>query len=241
MGNKLRLWALLLVGSPAVWATSLCSNTTLDQYISNNPGGCQIGNTIFSNFSYVYTRGLGPPETVDPDVPASDVQIQIAGSPSSPILQFLATWVASSGFQTQITIGYTVSVPAADPLTGTSASLSGTVQNLGGIPSSIDSQFGIAPPGALLTPDLLTSVCGSSATTCTSSVGSATSLPRITQITVGDLITLDSGGTTGASPNTATLTEFQQGFDQSPEPSTLAAVCLGLALCGWLARRPRRA
>jgi PEP-CTERM motif-containing protein len=231
MRNRLRLCGLLLAASPALSASGLCSSsTTLQEYINLGTGGCQAGNAIFSNFSYIYTLGLNPsnPDHVDPNVTASQVQVTVSGSTLSPSLIFQALdpatnpWQASDGFQTQIDIGYTVSAPPASPIGGTSIAFTGTVEDLG--PSSC------VPP----------------ATICTGSPQAATGLNSVQQVTVGDILTLDSGGALNpttfipSSPNTATLGDFQQTFSETPEPSTLLAVGLGLLVCGWLAARKTR-
>ena len=253
MRNSLRLSGLLLVASPALWASGICSSlNTLQDYINQGIGGCQFGNAIFSNFSYVYTLGLNPlnPDMVDPNVTASQVQVTASGPALSPSLNFQALdpatnpWQASEGFQTQILIGYTVSVPLATPMGGTSIALTGTVEDLGPDPpnasSDLTSTISFSTTLTTLQPSLYPSSCSPPATICTGSSQAATGLNGVQQVTVGDLITLNSGGANASSPNTATLSEIQQTFSETPEPSTLLAVGLGLLVCGWLAARQTR-
>jgi hypothetical protein len=259
MRNRLRLCGLLLAASPALSASGLCSSsTTLQEYINLGTGGCQAGNAIFSNFSYIYTLGLNPsnPDHVDPNVTASQVQVTVSGSTLSPSLIFQALdpatnpWQASDGFQTQIDIGYTVSAPPASPIGGTSIAFTGTVEDLGpdppNAPSDITSTISFNTSLTTLNPSLYPSSCVPPATICTGSPQAATGLNSVQQVTVGDILTLDSGGALNpttfipSSPNTATLGDFQQTFSETPEPSTLLAVGLGLLVCGWLAARKTR-
>ncbi len=247
MGYKLRFWGLLLATSPALWATPLCSDTTLNNYTALGTGGCQIGNAIFSNFSYTYTLGLSNPDTVDPAVTSSDVTVTVGGSLFSPELIFQTLnpsflWQASDGFQTQIDVVYTVTVPAITPIEDSSVNFTGTAQNNGGLPSNITSQFSFSSTPATLTPFLYPSNCGPAATACTSTMSGEIGLSNVLQITVGDLITLDSAGAVNSSLNVAKVSEFDQTFGEVPEPSTLLALGLGLLACAWpLVRQARRA
>jgi hypothetical protein len=249
MGHKWRLWAVFLAASPALWSAPMCTSTTLNNYVSLGLGGCQIGSAIFSNFSYTYTVGLlgppNPPDTSDPVVTASDVTVDVAGSLFAPDLIFQASmpgfpWQASNGFQTQIDLVYTVTVPALTPLEDSSAGISGTVQNNGGFPSNITSTFSYSSTFGALTPSVFPSNCGPAATTCTSAVSGEIGLSNLLQVTVSDLITLDSGGTANSSSNVPTLSQFEQSFGEVPEPSSLLTMTFGLALWGWLALRARR-
>ncbi|MGO9258435.1 MAG: PEP-CTERM sorting domain-containing protein [Bryobacteraceae bacterium] len=245
MRNGLRLCGLLLAASPALWASGLCSSlVTLQDYINQGIGGCQFGNAIFSNFSYTYNLDLipGNPDNVDPNVTASEVQVTASGSAFSPVLNFQAVWTASDGFLTQIDIGYTVSVPPALPIEGTSVAFSGTVEDLGPdppyAPSDVMGTINFSTSLTTLNPSLYPSTCPPLPNLC--SAQGATNLNGVQQVTVGDLITLNSGGANGSSPNTATLSDFQQTFSEIPEPSTLLAAGLGLLVCGWLAARKTR-
>ncbi|HTX35008.1 MAG TPA: PEP-CTERM sorting domain-containing protein [Bryobacteraceae bacterium] len=243
MGYKLRLWGLLLAFSPALWATPLCSDTTLNNYTALGTGGCQIGNAIFSNFNYNYTLG----DTVDPAVSSSDVTVSVGGSLFSPELTFQTSnpsipWQASDGFQTQFYIVYTVTVPTTTPIEDSSVDFTGTVQNNGGLPSNITSQFSFSSTGATLTPFLYPANCGPAATSCTSTVSGEIGLNNLLQVTVEDLITLDSAGTANSSLNVASVSEFDQTFGEVPEPSTLLVLGLGLLACAVaVVRQARRA
>jgi hypothetical protein len=241
--NTLRVWIFLLGMSSALCATPLCSNTTLNVYIALGTGGCQIGNTIFSNFSYTDSL-LSLSDTVDQSVPSSDVDVTIGGTAIAPTLLFTTTnlqWQALDGFQTLVDIGYTVTAPAATPIESSSSGVTGTVQANGGFSSDVNAQLNYSFDSTILSPNpvLVPSVCGSSATTCTNTVSSVITLGNVLEVTVGDIITLDSGGSGNSSPNVATLTQVQQTFSEVPEPSTLLVVGLGLLGCGWLVVRRR--
>jgi len=236
LGYPSRLSALLLATASLVWGGTACSsNVTLADYDAMSPAGCTYGNFTFSNFSYQYLLGLALPETADPNVTATQINVTIDGPNSSPTVAFQPTqdWVASAGFQTQIDIGYTVTVSLGPNMGSSWATLTGTAEDRGGSPSNITSQLGYSP-GGTLHPSIFPDSGG---------FGSGgLALNNVAAVTVGDLITLDSGGSGGTSPNTTTLTEFQQNFTQMPEPASALVVALGLLTCGWLAfRRSRRA
>jgi len=243
MGNRVWvLWGLVLAASPAL-ATTMCANATLASYIGqNSSGGCQLGNAIFSNFQYNDVVSGGDPN--DPVVPNTDVMISTGGPLTSPSLTFTTVnlaWQATGGFHNQITLSYTVTALGSSPIQGSSTELSGTVQNLGGLPSSVSGVYDFffnstetSQSGMLVPSD-----CGAGATTCADTGSSGSGLGPTTQVTIGDLITLDSGGSNGSSPNEATLTQLQQTVSESPEPSTMAATGLGL-LAGWFAMRRLR-
>jgi hypothetical protein len=243
MSNGLRLCGILLAASAALWAQPPCSNSvTLLDYLNlpgGPTGGCQFGNAIFSNFSFSYPVGSGG------NPAASGVDVTVTGSTTSPTLNFAALWSASGGSAIQILIGYTISVLPSSPIEDTSIDFSGGVQDIGPDPpfnpSNITSSIEFSTSLTALSPSLYPSSCGPGSIACTGSAQAATGLGGVAEVTVGDLFTLDSGGTGNASPNTATLSNFQQTFSEAPEPSTLLAVGLGLLGCGWLAvRRIRR-
>ena len=245
MRYQWRLWGLLLAASPALWAAPMCTNTTLNTYTASGYT-CQIGNAVFSNFSYNDDVGLGLTDDLDPVVAASDVTVNAGSSLFVPELMFSASttgfpWQASGGFQNQITLAYTVTVPSTTPIEDSFVDLSGSVQNKGGLPSNITSTFNFSPSFNKLTPSLNPSNCGPAATTCMSTVSADLAIASLLQITVTDVITLDSGGFADSSPNVTTLTEFDQSFGEVPEPSAWLAVAFGLAACGWLGAGKTRA
>ena len=237
------------------------SSATLQQYINLGSAGCEIGNTLFDSFAYSYVLGLGQTDSVDPNVTAAQVQVTVGSSPNSQTLNFAATWLVSSGFQAALDITYTVcalNVAAACsptpvlPIENSTISYTGTVQDRRGSPaddpSNIQTSLGLAPLGAPvidLDPSLYPSVCATPNSGCptnstTATVTTGSPLPGSRQVSVGDLFVLDSGGSSGQSSNTATLTQVSQSFSDAPEPGTLAAVGMGLAVCGWLAARRQR-
>lgn len=272
MGKRLRLFGLLLAICPAAGAIPLCTDyatitgnpsatsATLQDYI-NLGGGCTVGNNLFSGFTYNY--GLIGSDSVDPNVTAAQVQVMVAGPALSPTFTFSAGWSVSSGYQADLSIDYADCVLNSSslcsgtpvlPLESSSVSFTGTVEDLRGspndYPSNINSTLGFAPsagPVITLNPSLYPSVCATPNTGCptnstTATVTASTPVGPTQQLSVGDFFELDSGGTQIGSSNTASLSQISQTFSQAPEPSTLAAVGLGLLGCSLLAfRKSRRA
>jgi hypothetical protein len=242
MGNKLRLWGLVLLASAMLRAAPLpCSDySTLSAYIGAGSTGCQAGNILFSNFSYSFS-----PLSTDPAFTAvlsTSVTVGVSSSQDAPTLTFQGQWTATDGYQTELNIFYTAVALTPLPIGSSSVSFTGTVQNLGGYPSNITSDLHISPPNPApiitLTPSLTPSACVSMPSTCTASAQAVASFSGAAQVTVQDILYLDSGGTgSGSSLNTATLSQIQQTIADAPEPSTLLAVGLGLLVCGCMAAR----
>lgn len=249
MGTNLRLCGLLLAVSCASWAVPLCTDSNLQQYINLGSGGCQVGTTLFSNFTYLYNF-IGA-DGSDTPVAAGNVGVALGGSASAPVLTFTGPWQVTNGFQSLLDIGYTVcalnslggcSGTPVSPFEGASLTFDASVDDLGAPnddPSNIKSNLDLFPQGAsviILQPSLYPSACASGCPGVTASA----SLETVQQLTVGDQFTLDSGGTGSGSANTATLTSFSQQFSDAPEPATLAVVGMGLLGCGLAALRRRK-
>jgi hypothetical protein len=257
MGTASRLF-LILALAPASFASSLCSSGgSLQSYIDLGAGGCQIGNILFNSFTYSYTQPL---VVLNPNAPdgntnpsAAQVIVDIGGSLTAPTLTFIGDWTVGGGYQAQLNIDFTacdlnaLGVCTGSPVSSLGAasiSFIGSVDDLAYYPSNINANLNVFPEGGnvvTLTPSLYPSACASPPTVCPTETVS-TSFGAAQQVSLGNQFTLDSGGHllpgfTPASPNSAVLTSFSETIVDAPEPSTLAAVGLGILACCVLGLR----
>jgi hypothetical protein len=262
MGTKLRFFGLLVVGASALSAASLCTSGTLQQYINLGAGGCQVGNTLFSGFNYIYTQPLFSVPSLGTDtnlnVSASQVTVTVSGPADSPTFTFAGDWSMGGGFQSEVEVDFTACAlnlsnacaPSAfSPLQGSVVSFTGTVEDLrassNDFPSNINTNLSVLPVGGSLvslTPSLYPSACATPQSGCptdihTGTVSASASLGAVQQISVSDKFFLDSGGTSTGSHNVAVLSQFSQTISDAPEPATFAAVGLGILTCGVMAFR----
>jgi hypothetical protein len=225
---------LLLLGSSA-FATSLCVQTDLGQYIANYStigNACTIGDKLFYNFGYSATLNGGTPPA------ATDVQI--APDPGDGVtrpgmLISVGGFLAFPGDILDATITYSVAtVSGLALIQGYDLTIAGshTAQPTGGGFGSVTESFSNSPAG---TP-LVTSIGPLAA-----SVLSASSnfLPRVSQVTVTTKVHVESPDVLRPF-DVVTISAIQEHFSelsQVPEPYSAGLIGTGLLLFGLRRRR----
>jgi hypothetical protein len=240
------------LGAASAWATSACPDvsTSLTTYLATG-FSCEIGDKIFSNFSYSSTSMGG---ALALGSGAVDVETLGSLSGTDPAefananigLAFDAGWAASAtcfgmtctGAETDSKIGFVVTVIGGANMAITDAAVAETSGGASGAGSSASvseggcsgapcttSQWGVL---SFITPGNYTNAASE---TMFSATGSVQVLKDIT-VTAAGVINGE-----------ATLSEVQDTFSQSPtsvpEPATMALA--GAALCGIAVVRRRRA
>jgi len=249
MKNLLVIGAMLF-GASAMWATPVpacVSGATLAQYEALGSTGCQIGDKIFSNFTYsdsaqnalailnssVTVTTLGPTTGTDP---AADFNANIG-------LLFNASWQATAtgcpsacvgGFSDSL-IGFQVTVVGGGMvITDTGLAQTSGVAGSGSSAGVDENACGPAPctPGttAVITFDNGTST--GTIRTADTTVGpySSVQVSKDIQVTAAAV----NGGQAGISAVSDTFSQSPTGV---PEPGTMALA--GLALCGIAMIRKR--
>jgi hypothetical protein len=236
MLKKLSLFTIfgLAMTAMTAFATPVCPDgSTLDTFLSSGYS-CQVGNLVFSNFTYTSSAFGGALA-----VPATGVTVDTLGPTgtgasvlnSSIGLQFNASWSALSNAATDSDIGFTVTVVNGGAMTIEDfglAQVSGVNPN--GSASVAENGCGPAPctPAALA---VMTFDFGGSNTQRVND----TMFSPLGSVTVSKDISVN-GGTDGS----AMLSLVQDTFSQVPEPMSMGLMGGGLALVG-LARLRRRA
>lgn len=214
------------------FATPACPDgSTLDNFLTAGYS-CQLGNAVFSNFTYVSSAFGGALA-----VPAAGVTVDTlgpAGSGASILnsslgLQFNAGWNALAGQETDSDIGFTVTLlgGAMNIEDFGLAQVSGVLPN--GSASVVENGCGPAP----CTPSELAVMTFDYGGTNTQRVNDTMFAP-LGSVTVSKDISV-TGGTTGS----AHLSLVSDTFSQVPEPMSLGFIGGGLALLG-VARLRRR-
>jgi hypothetical protein len=234
MLKKLSLLTVFGLATTAMtaFATPACPDGgTLDTFLASGYS-CQIGNAIFSNFTYVSSAFGGALA-----VPSNGITVDTLGpagsgasiSNSSIGLEFNAGWNALAGQTSDSDIGFTVTL-----LGGTMtiedfglAQVSGVLPN--GSATVVENGCGPAP----CTPAELAVMTFDYGGNNTQRVADTMFAP-LGSVTVSKDISV-TGGTTGS----AHLSLVSDTFSQVPEPMSLGFLGGGLALLG-VARRLRR-
>jgi len=250
-GGVVRLFAgvcvFLVAAGSALASPILCTDSSLTSMasyralgtfnaVSNPNAGCQLGDKIFSGFTYAYS----PTATGAPDVPDTAVLVTFNNVPFAPTITFSTAngfaWFAPAFAITDVNIGYQADVVGGPPITSVNATVTGIVKGPGDNTDSLISAservselapvvesnptFGpfLQPP-----PSGISQTKGETQTLKTPS----------TTVTVNkDLLLL--GGTDANAANDVTLISVSQTLQEAPEPLTLllfgsGLVCIGLA------------
>ena len=220
--NSLALAMLIVVGfATPGWADPVVpceNNTPLQDYINLGSTGCNIGNLLFSNFSYPPGQYLGAEV-----VPAGNVIVKTHSGPNAG-LTFEGEWYSTNvGTLIQL-LSYSVAEMSNQPLIdGAALSFDGYAGVAIGAFASVSQTLCL---GSVSAP------CGASAFlyVSTSTVPYFTSnfLP-VAVLGVQNTIFVNGGD------GLAEVDEFTNRFSQVPEPGLL--LLLGLGASGWMARR----
>lgn len=235
MHKKFSLLAVfgLAVAASTAFATPVCPNgSSLSTFLASGYS-CQIGDKIFSNFTYVSSAFGGALA-----VPAAGVTVATlgpagsgAGVSSADIgLRFNAGWNALAGQTSDSDIGFTVTVlgGAVNIEDFGLAQVSGVTPN--GSASVVENGCGPAP----CTPAELAVMTFDYGGSNTQRVADTMFSPR-GSVEVSKDISV-TGGTKGA----AHLSLVSDTFSQIPEPMTVGFIGGGLALLGVARLRRRR-
>lgn len=230
----LALFALEL-SATVLWATPVCvDGNSMATYIALGPTGCQIGDKIFSNFSYTPTSINTTP------VPATSVVIDTVGPSGETIsgpaigLQFNAPWTAGSGAANDAAIDFTVTIAGGRRLFIGDASLA-QVSAISGSGAASVGESGCGPAPCTVGQWTLM--------TFNSSSGTRASDHAIFTPT-GSVEVIKNLSVAGGSDGIASLSVVQDTFSQTvvPEPTTtvLTLISLSLISVGVLRRRGKR-
>lgn len=208
--------------------------------------GCQFGDKIFSNFTYVYKLQDASGATFagdagTPNVTANQVRVvfsNLGGNPYMPILSIVSTWQVSNGNSGDITLQYDVNAPSSVPMVLSWVSATGQVSNVNpgvdynsyiSVGDTIDAG-GPKNLGIELDPPLTTS--GLTTVTQTNSIGYApqTHIHYIKDVFISS----------GSGANQAILSQVNQGIYETPEPMVSLTVGGGFTLLGLLGVRNRK-
>jgi hypothetical protein len=194
------------------------NNASLQDYINLGSTGCNIGNLLFSNFSY-------PPGAYsDAEViPASDVIVQTHSGPNAG-LTFEGEWYSTSVGTISQQLAYSVAEMNNQPL-------------INGVALSFEGYAGVgitpfASVGQVLCLGAPSAPCGATnffqvATSTVSNV--SLSITPVAVLGVQTFIFVNGGN------GQADVDTFTNTFSQVPEPGLL--LLLGLGASGWMARR----
>jgi hypothetical protein len=237
----LALWAALSTSVMA--APVLCSGLgTLEQYIALGDTACSLGDKLFYGFSYVYQH------VDNANVPASSVTVTAdASNLLNPTLTFSGNWAAigkvctdpectnGGATTTDITIGFTVEAPPQFPMLGASMTVTGAVPYVPGfeLPGYVSATESGPPSGSF--GSTITYDGRNNPQTLTAS----TSFPPTTAMQFTKDINLNSGGGSGTSHQSVSLTTITEAFYDSPvpEPSVLLMCGGGLLLISLASSR----
>lgn len=237
---------LLAFGVSQAWATTAtCQGGNLATILATANFSCQVGDKIFSNFSYIDSATGGALA-----MPASGVTVDTLG-PAGTLgadvldanigLEFNSSWLATAGQTSDSAIGFTVTVVGGANLliedfglaqiSGINGNALATVTEKGCGPATVN---GVpCTPGALA---VLTFDNGGP----TSKTVNDTMFTPVSSVNVIKDINVNGGSWRGSF---ATISLVQDTFSQTsavPEPATM--LLSGIALCGLgLVRRKKQA
>ncbi len=234
--SKYILLPLFLFGLSAslTWATPACiDGTTLASYVALGATGCQIGDKIFSDFSYTPTSINTAP------IPATGVAVDTVGPAGETIsgprfgLQFNAPWTAGTGAANDGAITFMVTVAGGGPLLIEDAALA-QVSAISGTGAASVGESGCGPAPCTVGQWTLM--------TFNTTAGSRASDHTIFT-PIGSIEVTKDINTAGGSNGFASLSVVQDTFSQTPvpEPATIILLGLSLASIGVLRLRRRRA
>ena len=220
--NPLALAMLIVVGfATPGWADPVVpceNNTPLQDYINLGSTGCNIGNLLFSNFSYP------PGQYLDAEViPASNVIVQTHSGPNAG-LTFEGEWYSTFVGTLSQQLAYSVVEMSNQPLiAGAALSFEGYAGAAINAFASVSQTLCLGAPFA---------PCGATTVLFVSTSGVPSFSTSIVPVTVlGVQTTIFVNGGNGQ----AEVDAFTNTFSQVPEPGLL--LLLGLGASGFIARR----
>jgi len=237
------LTVLLLVGAAAqLWATppASCDNVNLASILATAAPtfSCQIGDKVFSNFTYIDSETGGAIA-----IPASGVTVDTLGPAGSGAdvvnanigLEFNSSWTAQTGQTNDATIGFTVTVVGASNLAIEDfglAQISGV--SVTGTALATVTEKGCGPTPC--TPGPLAVLTFDNGTARTSQTVNDTIFTPVSSVSVLKDIDINGGTSAGSF---AGISLVEDTFSQTavPEPATMLLV--GGVLCGIAAIRRR--
>jgi hypothetical protein len=234
------------LGATRMWATPSATpcpttGTELSTYLVSG-FSCQVGDKIFSNFTYT-SSSQGGALTIG----ASSVEVETLGSltGTDPAevsnanigLQFSAGWTAMAGQESDSVIGFTVTVVNGSNMLIKDTGLAQTSGVIGSSSlASVAEEACTATPPATCTPGTISIMTFDDGTTDSAVVNDVTFSPS-GSITVSKDITVTDSGSSGQAEISVVSDTFSQ--TAVPEPATMLLV--GGALCGIALIRRRSA
>jgi hypothetical protein len=224
------------LGATQVWATptNQCPTTptALTTYLASG-FTCEVGDKIFSNFSYTDSSQGGALA-----IAAGSVTVETLGSltgidpaevSSANIgLQFSAGWTALAGQESDSVIGFTVTIVNGSNMLIEDTGLAQTSGVLGSNSlASVAEKACTATPPATCTPGTISIMTFDDGTSDSQVVNDVTFSPS-GSITVSKDINVTDSGTSGHAEISLVSDTFSQ--TGVPEPATM--VLVGVALCG---------
>lgn len=222
--KHLLLLIALALTATAAFATPVCDNNTAGNGATYFGGGysCQIGDLLFSNFSYTASGS--------DIIPASQVTVDtVTGTDIG--LSFHAPWTAAAGMTSDGTIDFTVSVLGG----GNLLEDFGLAQTSGvsGTGTASVAENGCGPAPCLAT--------GGSIYVLTFQANGATSAQGETTFTPTSSVSVEKDISVNGNGGFATISVVQDTFSQTaPEPLSLGFVGGGLVVLGFLRRGSRK-
>lgn len=222
--KKFLLPLLLLVAANCAFGALCTTYTDLNQLIG--AGSCTVSSLTFSNFTY--TPGGNTP-------PSGAGQIGVAFTPAGAITQidFNPAFSVTSGQNSDVKIGYTVSGGIAQIILGFSAE-----SHTNGEVNSVTENYWVncnsSTPGISCGPSSGTLIISTSNTTFAS-----VNLPANKSVTVTKDILADATGVSGISGEVGHISGVVNGL-VTPEPMTLGLMGFGLLAVGVFGRRVKK-